>query len=510
MSDDVNPYNCFQPGNLYSGYAEEIRQVTNGFRNGKSFAVLGGAVCGTTSLLLKVAERVSAQGVGGSQAFARVIDLGGEVPHSPSEFFALLYREVVRDCEGAEPWDEAPNTQPYREFLKRLQLAGTAIEKRHGANWLAVLLIDKLDLAKSPVRLDLDNVGHREVYTNLRNLLSVDDFRRHFRLVATGGSDMYRLVAKGSPLVNILEPVWLRPLTGIEADELIAAGGMQLTEVFRRRLFELSGRHPFILQDLLERLWERRDELSEAMLNEAASRFARNRGNLFQKWVDMMGKERCAVYRAIADGEGKLTVREIRKRTKAEHIDEALRVLSFHGVIDDTEDPDRPKIAGTIFLDWFGRNAEIGTVEIPVARLPKRFAVAFSFAGETRERVGPIADRVAGDLTRARILYDKFHEAEFAIPDLDTYLQRLYYEESELIVVVIGTRYDEKMWTGLEWRAIRNVLNKRDGKRIMYLRADDGEVEGVFDTDGYLDLRNRSDEEVAGKILERLRLVRGT
>ena len=136
--------------------------------------------------------------------------------------------------------------------------------------------------------------------------------------------------------------------------------------------------------------------------------------------------------------------------------------------------------------------------------------MAFSFAGETRERVGPIADRVAGDLTRARILYDKFHEAEFAIPDLDTYLQRLYCEESELIVVVICTRYDEKMWPGLEWRAIRNVLNRRDGGTIMYLRADDGEVEGVFDTDGYLDLRNMSNEVVAGKILERLRLVRGT
>jgi len=260
----------------------------------------------------------------------------------------------------------------------------------------------------------------------------------------------------------------------------------------------------------LERLWERRDVLTEAMLNDAAARFARNRGNLFQKWVDVMGPERSAVYRAIAAGEGKLTVREIRKRSRVEHIDESLRVLSFHGVIDDVEDPDRPKIAGTIFLDWFRRNAEIGTVEMPVAKKPKRFAVAFSFAGETRNRVGEIATRVALELTKSRILYDRFHLAEFAIPDLDTHLQRLYHEESELIVVVICTRYEEKMWTGLEWRAIRNVLNKRDDQTIMFLRTDDGEVEGVFDSDGYLDLRNMSDDQVAGLILERLQLVRGT
>jgi hypothetical protein len=321
---------------------------------------------------------------------------------------------------------------------------------------------------------------------------------------------MYRLVAKGSPLVNILEPVWLRPLTEKEADALIAAGGMRLTDGFRRRLFELSGRHPFILQDLLEQLWERRNELSEEMLNDAACRFARNRGNLFQKWVDVVGTERCAVYRAIAEGGGKLTVREIRKLAKAEHIDEALRMLSFHGVIDDAEDADRPKIAGTIFLDWFRRNSEIGTVEIPVPIRPKRFAVAFSFPGETRNRVEPIATHMALDLTKSRILYDKFHQAEFAIPDLDTHLQRLYYEESELIVVVICTRYEEKMWTGLEWRAIRSVLNRRDGRTIMYLRTDDGEVGGVFASDGYLDLRQISDEEAAELIMERLQLVRGT
>ena len=66
------------------------------------------------------------------------------------------------------------------------------------------------------------------------------------------------------------------------------------------------------------------------------------------------------------------------------------------------------------------------------------------------------------------------------------------------------------MWTGVEWRAIRNVLNDGDRRTIMYLRAGDGEVEGVYKSDGFLDLLKMSDEEVAGLILERLRLVRGT
>ncbi|MFN0104216.1 MAG: hypothetical protein ACKV2U_19290 [Bryobacteraceae bacterium] len=356
MSDEVNPYNSFLPGHLFAGFAEEIRQVTHGCRNGKSFAVLGGALCGRSSFLLKVEQWVNAKKAIGPETFARAIDLGGEVPHSAFEFFALLYREVVQDCPRVEPWDEAPAMQPYQEFLKRLRRAEPAIEKRHGRDWLAVLLIDKLDLAKGADRLDLDKGGHLEVFNNLRNLLSVDGYRRHFRLVGSGGSDMYKLVATGSPLVNILDPISLHALTEEEADELIAAGAIQFPEGLRRQLFDLSGRHPYILQSLLELLWEQRDDLSEAVIGQAARRFARDRGNLFQKWVDVMGSERRAVYQAIMAADGKATVAELRRRSKARNIDEALRVLSFHAVIDDADDPDRPKIAGTIFRDWFERN----------------------------------------------------------------------------------------------------------------------------------------------------------
>ena len=65
----------------------------------------------------------------------------------------------------------------------------------------------------------------------------------------------------------------------------------------------------------------------------------------------------------------------------------------------------------------------------------KRFRVALSFPGDCRELVAQVAEVLAGHLEQRRILYDKYHEAEFARVDLDTHLQRLYHHDSDLIAV---------------------------------------------------------------------------
>src|ERR1043166_4051195 len=67
---------------------------------------------------------------------------------------------------------------------------------------------------------------------------------------------------------------------------------------------------------------------------------------------------------------------------------------------------------------------------------PKRFRVGFSFAGEKREFVAKVARMLADRIGEDKILYDKFHEAEFARRDLGIYLPELYHKESDLVIVV--------------------------------------------------------------------------
>ena len=61
-----------------------------------------------------------------------------------------------------------------------------------------------------------------------------------------------------------------------------------------------------------------------------------------------------------------------------------------------------------------------------------RFEIALSFAGEYRLIVSQIADGLADMFGKDKILYDHFHKAEFARPNLDIYLQRMYHNESRL------------------------------------------------------------------------------
>jgi hypothetical protein len=93
----------------------------------------------------------------------------------------------------------------------------------------------------------------------------------------------------------------------------------------------------------------------------------------------------------------------------------------------------------------------------------KRFRIAFSFAGEKRDFVAKVAAILAKRFGESAILYDKFHEAEFARYDLGIYLPKLYRDESDLVVAVLCPDYDQKIWTGWEWMAIYAQFTKRRG-----------------------------------------------
>jgi hypothetical protein len=116
----------------------------------------------------------------------------------------------------------------------------------------------------------------------------------------------------------------------------------------------------------------------------------------------------------------------------------------------------------------------------------KRFRIALSFPGEHRPFVQQIAERLARHVGRDRVLYDQYYEAEFARPNLDTYLQRLYHDESDLIAVFLCADYERKEWCGLEWRALGDLIKRRQACAIMPLRLDDTEIPGLFSTDGYV------------------------
>jgi hypothetical protein len=137
-------------------------------------------------------------------------------------------------------------------------------------------------------------------------------------------------------------------------------------------------------------------------------------------------------------------------------------------------------------------------------RSSKRFRVAFSFAGERREFVEQVARILARRFGETAILYDKFHEAEFARARLGRYLPRLYNEESDLVVVVICPNYSGKQWCGLEWDAIFDLLKKRREDEVMLANFDRASVEGLYSDAGFVELDAKTPEQFAALIDQRL------
>ena len=141
-----------------------------------------------------------------------------------------------------------------------------------------------------------------------------------------------------------------------------------------------------------------------------------------------------------------------------------------------------------------------------------RFAVGLTFPGEFRELVKSVSKLLAETFSQERVLYDEFHSAEFARPNLDTYLQDLYENQTDLIVVFLCEAYEQKEWcSGIEFRVVRTLIKERRSDELMLIRLDDGAVSGIKSIDGALDCRkNRDAEYIATKICERYELLSKT
>jgi hypothetical protein len=134
------------------------------------------------------------------------------------------------------------------------------------------------------------------------------------------------------------------------------------------------------------------------------------------------------------------------------------------------------------------------------------FDVALSFPGESRILVKEIAANLERLIGKNAYFYDENYVSQLARPSLDLLLQDIYGNRSKLVVVFVGADYQTKDWCGIEFRAIRDIISRRQADRVMFIRTDDGPVEGVFANDGYVDARRFNPLELANFIKERVEL----
>jgi hypothetical protein len=152
------------------------------------------------------------------------------------------------------------------------------------------------------------------------------------------------------------------------------------------------------------------------------------------------------------------------------------------------------RVSGPIVREGSSSSRTVSSIDIGT----RSFCVAFSFPGEARDRIRHIATILEEGLGCGSVFYDEWYKSELARLNLDLLLQELY-TRAELVVVCLCADYERKEWCGLEWRAIRDLIKRRQDK-ILFLRLDDADVAGAFSIDGYLDLRAHDDTDLASLI----------
>ena len=157
-------------------------------------------------------------------------------------------------------------------------------------------------------------------------------------------------------------------------------------------------------------------------------------------------------------------------------------------------------------LQSIGIDLKAIKIHQPIDITKHYFDVSFTFAGESRDIVEQVVKELEEILGKDHIFYDNNYISQLARPSLDILLQDIYRNRSKLIVAFLCKKYQDNMWCGLEFRVIREIIMEKEINKIMYIRTDTGHVDGVFNTDGYIDVTKFSPLQIAKFINERLSL----
>jgi hypothetical protein len=134
----------------------------------------------------------------------------------------------------------------------------------------------------------------------------------------------------------------------------------------------------------------------------------------------------------------------------------------------------------------------------------REYDVALSFAGEDRVYV----ERVATVLRDAgvQVFYDKFEEVDLWGRNLADHLAQIY-ANSRFVVMFVSKHYAAKVWPNHERKHAQARALKNQEDVILPARFDDTEIPGLPDTVAYVDLRTLTANELAERIIKKLKVA---
>ncbi|MFN9622919.1 MAG: AAA-like domain-containing protein [Cyanobacteriota bacterium] len=526
---EKTPFPRFQIGGSlplnYGGYVERAadQEVYDLLHRGQSCCIFGPHQNGKSSLMVRVIQRLRAAG-----RLCTVIDLmlfGLTV--TEEQWYAGIVKRLIQDFDlenriSYGHWRKQVDTrlspeERFLEFIDRVLLPTTG-------DIPLVIFLDEVDMLQRLV-FDPDRF--------LRLIIHLQEQRpntgRHITFCLLGTISSKSLIRNSSDITFKIGPVVELPgFTRQEAIPLLAGlrGRVADPETTLDAVLHWSGGQPFLTQKLLDLLlsFPQRDQPPFAWVEKMVHE------KVIENWEfeDIPPHLSTIRHRLLAgDAQSRVTLLHILRQVLIQPNGAPMEPTPQHHDLYLTGLVKQVKgrlllanpIYGAVFTGlWVHQQlVEMGaeTESLDVRSGPgKRFRVAFSFAGEKRKFVAEVAEILAIKFGHASILFDEFHEAEFARPDLAAYLSRIYTEESDLVVVVFGSNYQDKEWCGAEWRAVYRWCKENHFQKVIlstFGSIEGIEVpEGVAGLAGFINLQGMSPVQFAEIILERLAIHAGS
>jgi len=130
------------------------------------------------------------------------------------------------------------------------------------------------------------------------------------------------------------------------------------------------------------------------------------------------------------------------------------------------------------------------------------YEVVLSFAGEDREYVNAVADYLKTN--NVKVFYDKYEEVTLWGKDLAEHLDKVYRGSARYCVMFVSKHYANKIWTSHERRSALAKAVEEKEEYILPARFDDTEIPGIRPTIGYVDLTEKTAQQLGDMILQKL------
>jgi len=136
----------------------------------------------------------------------------------------------------------------------------------------------------------------------------------------------------------------------------------------------------------------------------------------------------------------------------------------------------------------------------------KRFDVAFSLAHEQYEYVDAVFKelKIIGPHLNVFYYRDEGQEVKLWGRNMVEYLQAIYRDQSDHVIIFVSADYLKKRWARHEWRSVQEAILNREEEYLLPARFDNTKLPGLHETINYVDLSERTPEDFAKMIVTKI------